>query len=205
MENNITICGVGKLGLGLALLIENAGYNVMGIDINDEYIQQLNSKTFKTKEPEYEKLLKNSTNFKVSTDLKRGLNHSNIIFILVETPNSGGEKFYDHSIVSNLLQKINENKVENKHIIIGCTVMPKYIDEVGTFLISDCKNTSLSYNPEFIAQGDIIKISYNIAREGFLGWGEYKYQRCRLTKHYIPEPTEIIADHEEFDIKYIQN
>lgn len=34
--------------------------------------------------------------------------------------------------------------------------MPKYIDEVGSYLISDCKNTTLSYNPEFIAQGEII-------------------------------------------------
>ena len=157
MENNITICGVGKLGLGLALLIENAGYNVLGIDINEEYINRLNNKTFKTKEPDYEKLLENSKNFKVSIDLNKGLIHSNIIVIMVQTPNSGGDKFYDHSIVSNLLQKINEKKVENKHIIIGCTLMPKYIDEVGTFLISDCKNTTLSYNPEFIAQGDIIK------------------------------------------------
>lgn len=157
MENNITICGVGKLGLGLALLIENAGYNVLGIDINEEYINHLNNKTFKTKEPDYEKLLKISKNFKVSIDLDKGLIHSNIIFIMVHTPNSGGDKFYDHSIVSNLLQKINEKKVENKHIIIGCTLMPKYIDEVGTFLISDCKNTTLSYNPEFIAQGDIIR------------------------------------------------
>ena len=157
MENNITICGVGKLGLGLALLIENAGYNVLGIDINEEYINHLNNKTFKTKEPDYEKLLENSKNFKASIDLNKGLIHSNIIFITVQTPNSGGDKFYDHSIVSNLLQKINEKRVENKHIIIGCTLMPKYIDEVGTFLISDCKNTTLSYNPEFIAQGDIIK------------------------------------------------
>jgi UDP-N-acetyl-D-mannosaminuronate dehydrogenase len=46
MENNITICGIGKLGLGLALLIENAGYNVLGIDITEEYIKHLNEKTF---------------------------------------------------------------------------------------------------------------------------------------------------------------
>jgi UDPglucose 6-dehydrogenase len=156
MENNITIYGIGKLGLGLALLIEKAGYNVLGIDINEEYVKQLNTKTFKTKEPEYEDLLNNSKNFEASTELTRGLTHSNIIFVIVQTPNSGGDKFYDHSIVSNLLQKINDKKVENKHIIIGCTVMPKYIDDVGTFLICDCKNTTLSYNPEFIAQGNII-------------------------------------------------
>ena len=155
--NNITVLGIGKLGLGLALLIEKAGYNVLGVDINKEYIKQLNNKTFKTKEPEYENLLQNSKNFNTTLDLNEGLQHSDIIFIMVQTPNSGGNKFYDHSIVSNLLQKINEKKVENKHIIIGCTLMPKYIDEVGLFLLSDCKNTTLSYNPEFIAQGEIIK------------------------------------------------
>ena len=155
--NNITVLGIGKLGLGLALLIEKAGYNVLGVDINEEYIKQLNNKTFKTKEPEYENLLINSKNFKATLVLDEGLEHSDIIFIMVQTPNSGGNKFYDHSIVSNILQKINEKKVENKHIIIGCTLMPKYIDEVGSFLISDCKNTTLSYNPEFIAQGEIIK------------------------------------------------
>lgn len=154
---NITVLGIGRLGLGLALLIEKAGYNVLGIDINEEYVKQLNNKTFKTKEPEYENLLINSKNFKATLDLNEGLNYSDIIFIMVQTPNSGSNKFYDHSIVSNLLQKINEKKVENKHIIIGCTLMPKYIDEIGKFLLSDCINTTLSYNPEFIAQGEIIK------------------------------------------------
>ena len=41
---NITILGIGRLGLGLALLIEKVGYNVLGVDINEEYIKQLNNK-----------------------------------------------------------------------------------------------------------------------------------------------------------------
>ena len=154
---NITVIGVGRLGLGLALLMEKVGYNVLGVDISKPYIDCLNSKTLKTEEPEYENLLKESKNFRATLDLKEGLNHADIIFIVVQTPNSGGHKFYDHSIVSNLLQKINKEQVENKHIIVGCTVMPKYIDEVGSFLLSDCKNTTLSYNPEFIAQGEIVR------------------------------------------------
>jgi len=156
-ENNITFLGIGRLGLGLALLLEKSGYNILGVDINDKYVNSLNNKTFRTNEPEYECLLKTSKNLKVTTDIEKGLNHSDIIFIMVQTPNSGGENFYDHSIVSNLLQKINENRVENKHIIISCTVMPKYIDKIGSFLIKECKNCTLSYNPEFIAQGEIIK------------------------------------------------
>ncbi len=52
--------------------------------------------------------------------------------------------------------EINARKVANKHIVIGCTIIPGYIEETGTFLIQDCTNTSLSYHPEFIAQGDIM-------------------------------------------------
>lgn len=156
-ENNITFLGIGRLGLGLALLLEKSGHNILGVDINENYINSLNNKTFRTNEPEYESLLKTSKNLKVTNDIEKGLNHSDIIFIMVQTPNSGGENFYDHSILSSLLQKINEYRVENKHIIISCTVMPKYIDKIGSFLIKDCKNCTLSYNPEFIAQGEIIK------------------------------------------------
>jgi len=157
MEKNITVIGIGRLGLGLALLLESGGYNVCGVDINESYVSSLNKKRFKTKEPYYNDLIKNSSKFNATTNLKTGLEHSDIIFIVVQTPNSGGEKFYDHSILSNVLMKINEHKVTNKEIIIGCTCMPKYIDEVGEFLIKDCSNSFLSYNPEFIAQGEIIK------------------------------------------------
>lgn len=152
----ITVVGIGRLGLGLALLIEKAGYNVLGVDISQPYIDSINSKTFQTKEPEYEKLLKESNNLKATISLSEGLSHSDIIFVMVQTPNSGSDRYYDHNILSNVLMKINEQKVENKHIIIGCTVMPKYIQEVGEFLLSDCKNCTLNYNPEFIAQGEII-------------------------------------------------
>ena len=31
---NITILGVGRLGLGLTLLLEKAGYNILGVDIS---------------------------------------------------------------------------------------------------------------------------------------------------------------------------
>ena len=152
----ITIVGIGKLGLGLALLMENVGFDVCGVDIFSDYINNLNNKTFYSDEPGYNELIQNNKNFFGTTSLLEGINHSDIIFIVVQTPNGGDSKFYDHSILSNLLVKINNLNVENKHIIIGCTIMPGYINEIGKLLISDCKNTSLSYNPEFIAQGDII-------------------------------------------------
>ena len=155
-DTNVTVIGIGKLGLGFALLLEKSGYNVLGVDIFPEYVQKLNEKSISFDEPGYNELIQTSANFKATTDLNAGLAHSDIIFIIVQTPNGGGSKFYDHSILSNLLQRIDHLRPKNKHIIIGCTVMPKYISTVGQTLISNCENCSLSYNPEFVAQGDIV-------------------------------------------------
>jgi nucleotide sugar dehydrogenase len=157
MSNNITVIGIGKLGLGFALLLERAGYNVVGVDIFPEYVQKINQKSIRFSEPHYDDLLKNATNFHATTSLQDGLDHSNLIFIIVQTPNGGGTKFYDHTILSNLLDRINQHKPQNKHFIIGCTVMPTYIDDIATTLISPDTTNTISYNPEFIAQGDIVK------------------------------------------------
>lgn len=154
---NITIVGIGKLGLGFSLILERGGFNVLGVDINKNYVDSLNNKTFTTKEPKYEEYLKNSSNFKATTDLQEGLEFSDIIFIIIQTPNSGGDKMYDHTFLSNLLENINKLKPNKKDIIIGCTVMPKYIDNIGKSLLEDCNDCYLSYNPEFVAQGDIIR------------------------------------------------
>lgn len=55
-----------------------------------------------------------------------------------------------------MLRSINALKPANKHIVVGCTVMPGYCQHIGSFLLKNCTNTTLSYNPEFIQQGDII-------------------------------------------------
>lgn len=154
---NICVVGIGRLGLCTSLVFERAGYNVVGVDIVESYVDSINNKTLDSDEPFVNELLQQSTNFLATTSLDKGLNHSDIIYILVATPTGTDENSYDHTHLSGVLQQINDRKVYNKHIIIGCTVIPGYISNVGRFLLSDCENVTLSYNPEFIAQGDIIK------------------------------------------------
>ena len=43
-EINITVIGIGKLGLCISLILEKHGYNVLGIDIDDSYVNRLNDK-----------------------------------------------------------------------------------------------------------------------------------------------------------------
>lgn len=155
-NNNISVIGIGRLGLCTALVFENGGYNVVGVDIRESYIKSINNKTFYSDEPHVNDFLHHSQNFRATTSLDEALDHSDIIYILVATPTGVGEKSYDHTYLSSVLQQINNRRVTNKHIIIGCTVLPGYIANIGRFLLKDCDNCTLNYNPEFIAQGNII-------------------------------------------------
>jgi len=156
-ENNITVIGIGRLGLCTALCLEQAGYNVLGVDIFPDYVEKLNNKTLTSPEPGVEQALKNSVNFRATCDLDEGLEFSDMYFIIVATPSTDKVEAYDHSGLNRLLQSINKRKVQNKHIVIGCTVFPGYIRNRASLLIKDCENTTLSYNPEFIAQGCIMR------------------------------------------------
>lgn len=154
--NNITVIGVGRLGLCTALVFERAGYNVLGIDVNESYVESLNSKNFESLEPSVNEYLKSSKNFHASTNIEQGINFSDIFFIIVATPN-GTSEAYDHSHLIKILEKINQYQVKNKHIVICCTIFPGFIENKAKNLLIDCQNITISYNPEFIAQGSIIK------------------------------------------------
>jgi UDPglucose 6-dehydrogenase len=154
---NIGVIGVGRLGICTALCFERAGYNVLGLDVNPSYTECINKRSLRSHEPRVSEYLSESTHFRATTSLDELINFADIYFIVVATPSTPDKEAYDHSMLSNVLYEINKRKVQNKHIVICCTVFPGYIRNVGSYLLQDCLNTTLSYNPEFIAQGSIIE------------------------------------------------
>jgi len=150
------VVGIGRLGLCLALTLEKTGMSVIGVDMAEKYTNSLNDKTFRTNEPGVNEALDAATKFEATTDQASAVARSNLIFILVQTPTSGGKNYYDHSVLVNVLHNLNELKLENKHLVICSTVMPGFINTTGRFLIRNCPGTTLSYNPAFVAQGDVM-------------------------------------------------
>ena len=61
---DIGVIGIGKLGLCFALVLERGGYDVIGCDIKQDYIESINNKEFKAIEPFVERYLKECKNFK---------------------------------------------------------------------------------------------------------------------------------------------
>jgi nucleotide sugar dehydrogenase len=157
--DKISIIGVGKLGLCLGLNLEKKGFIITGVDISESYIQALSNKTFTTSEPFVNELLQESKNITFTTDLKQAL-ENDVLFVVVRTPSTRDWK-YDHTDIENIADKlISFGKQERrKDLIINCTTFPGYCDTLQEKLKD--YNYFVSYNPEFIAQGTIIKDQIN--------------------------------------------
>lgn len=153
----VSLIGLGRLGICTALCLEQAGWDVLGCDVMDAYVNSINDRTLRSGEPGVEAMLRKSKNLRCTKDLAETSRFSDLILVLVATPTgTGADQAYDCAVLSRVLFDLNALRLENKHVVICCTVMPTYIDNVATHLLQDCVNTSISYNPEFIAQGDVI-------------------------------------------------
>jgi nucleotide sugar dehydrogenase len=154
----IGVIGVGKLGLSFALLAEHRGFEVWGSDISESYTKQLNEKSLKSNEPYVEEYLKGSKNFHATTSNVEVINNCDIIFTFVPTPSlPTGE--YNHQYVEEVIDTFDAmhytgNDLMGKIFVVGCTTNPGYVDTI-TQRLSEY-GMDVCYNPEFIAQGDIV-------------------------------------------------
>lgn len=149
----VSVIGIGRLGLSFALLLDSKGYDVVGCDVNNRYIELLSSGEFDSKEPHINEMLGKSI-MSFTTNPVEAFNHSHIIFVFVPTP-SKESGAYNHKYVDQIVDKIIDTKTSGKTLVIGCTVMPKYCTSVQKKLAE--LNIDVVYNPEFIAQGNIIE------------------------------------------------
>lgn len=152
----IAVIGIGRLGLCFAVNLEQVGYPVLGIDTDEAYVQKIHTRQLKSNEPELEEYLQRTQRLEVSTDwagiAERGIR---LIFVLVPTP-SLPEGGFDHSYldqVAERLLQLPQNGVL-RHVVVGSTTMPGYCDTLAEKLAP--AGYTVSYNPEFIAQGSII-------------------------------------------------
>lgn len=80
----IGVVGLGYVGLPLALLADKKGYEVIGVDINQEKVDKLKKKVPPFEDAKVEKLIKES-GFKATTDFA-ALKTASVIVICVPTP-----------------------------------------------------------------------------------------------------------------------
>ena len=148
----IGVIGMGRLGLAFALSLERSGFEVWGSDLNQKRLEKIRNKELKSPEPFVEKYISKNKNLSLTTNNCKVAKFSEVCFVIVRTPSKPGGG-YDHSQVDSVLDDVESLKPKNKpeKVAICSTVMPGYTDKVASQIQSD-----LFYNPEFIAQGNII-------------------------------------------------
>jgi len=155
----IGVIGAGRLGLTFALLCEKNGYEVLVSDVREDYVYNLNQKICITNEPFIQDMLFESTKLSATTDNIEIIKNCDTIFTFVATP-STIEGNYDTSKVFEVSGNFNtasalEIPLFNKKFIIGCTTNPGDTEQIQQRL--NMFNIQVAYNPEFIAQGEIVK------------------------------------------------
>jgi len=153
---DLSVIGIGRLGLCFSLTLESAGYNVVGCDINQSYVDNINNKTFVSYEPGVNKKLRSSRSFFATTSLEETVSHASLLFVTVASYSEPDGK-YDVSQVDSVvcaLRALGYQK-QTKHLVICTNINPGYSDTAYDRLKD--LNWEVSFNPETIRQGSILE------------------------------------------------
>ena len=151
----IGLIGAGRLGICLALLINEAGYEVLASDVREDYVNDLQNKKCGTTEPDVQEFLDRSRNIEFTTDNNKVISECDLIFTLVATPSNEDGSYNIEAVDKVVMDFVNASDTAGKSLVIGCTTNPGDCDKFQSVLSEH--GVDVYYNPEFIAQGSIIK------------------------------------------------
>ena len=151
----IGIIGAGRLGICFALLLDRGGYTVRASDIRSNYIASLQRREIATNEPGVADMLRDCS-IDFTTDTRSIIQDSDVIYVMVATP-SRADGSYDTSAVDRVVEDVTECDfdIAGKILVIGCTTNPGDCQVIQDRLRP--QGVHVLYNPEFIAQGSILR------------------------------------------------
>ena len=159
---NITIIGTGYVGLVTGVCLSDVGNNIICLDIDEAKIKKLKNGICPIYEPGLEQKLTHgleSGNLKFTSNSKKAIEKSDLIFIAVGTPSlsDGGT---DLSFIKSAAKTIAENLNSDKIVVTKSTVPVGTTHLVGQIieeLSNNDYNVNLASNPEFLKEGKAVE------------------------------------------------
>ena len=156
---NVTVIGLGYIGLPLSISFAKAGFNVFGIDIDNSKIQSLHEQNSYISDVSDKELKNTIKNYKITfTSTYSPIIKSDVVIICVPTP-LNKTKDPDISYIVKVSEEISKFDINKKLICLESTVYPGATEEVILPILTNNNNLkigddfNLLFSPERMDPG----------------------------------------------------
>lgn len=153
----VSVIGLGYIGLPTSILLAKSGKQVLGVDINKDYLKKINNNKIISKEKNLEKYL-NEVLLDKSFSTQQTLNKSDVFIIVVPTPvnkDKTPDITFVHDVIINLAPKLEIGNL----VIIESTCPVGTTKKFSDLLFQKRPELKdkfyMAYCPERVIPGDI--------------------------------------------------
>jgi UDPglucose 6-dehydrogenase len=155
----LSFIGTGYLGTTYAICYAELGYDVIGVDIDEERIAKLAGGQVPFHEPGLDELLRrnlSSGRLRLTTSYAEAADFADVHFICVGTPQRGdgmgADLSYVEASVTNLTQHLTR-----KALIVGKSTVPvgtaEWIEQLVAKHVDPALGIEVAWSPEFLQEG----------------------------------------------------
>ena len=172
-EARLAVIGLGYVGLPVACMFAQAGFDVLGIELRAECVQKVNSGSspIEGNEPGLDELLQEvvaAKKLRATADYQ-ALRDRDVILICVETP-VDENNIPRYTALRNALSSLGPILMPGALVIIESTIAPRTMDEVVLPLLESSRAGKLNHNfylgncPERVMPGRLLKNLRTVSR-----------------------------------------
>lgn len=165
-SKNIAVIGLGKLGSCLAAVLASKGHKVVGVDINEGFVEALNNGQAPVVEAQLSDFIaEHQQRLSATTSIQEAIAGCDMSFVIVPTP-SNDEGVFVLDYVLPVVEQIGlalKDKDDYHVVAITSTVMPGHTGGAIRSVLEQSSGKTcgqgfgLCYSPEFIALGSVIR------------------------------------------------
>ncbi len=162
----LSVFGLGKLGACMAATFAHKGFEVLGVDINPEFVRRLNAGEAPVEEPMLSDLVHASKSRLRATSDAREAAATDASFFIVPSPSLPDGSFSNEFLMramESVARAVKQSGKKGHLFVCSSTTTPGACDSVLIPMLEKeiggkCgKDFHFCYNPEFIALGNVVK------------------------------------------------
>ncbi len=163
---DISVVGLGKLGSPMAACLAAKGHQVVGVDLNEKFVQAINAGKPPVFEPGLQEMLdQTGGRLRATADCEQAISQTELTFLIVPTPSLPNGVFSLKYVLdaAQAIGRALRHKDTYHVVVLTSTVMP---GATGAELVPALEKASgkrcpedfgVCYSPEFISLGSVIR------------------------------------------------